>query len=145
MSPVGWWLGPWQFYPWLDADLSYDFWHDTGDTDTAVAMASTGADMVEDSAPQPWPNGSDPNGEQADDNAPAGWQATQLDTGSPALTLVYKTGQTEQVVNYVVSKSAVTVIDDHGVRSVALAELDVPAMARVNSAAGLELPKGLQP
>ena len=140
ISPFGWWLGPYQFYPWLDADLSADYWADTGDTDTAVAMASTGADMVADAPP--WPNGGDPNGEaaEADPDAPVGWQATQLDTGSPALTLVYKSGQTEQVVNYVVSRTAVTVIDDKGVRSVPVEDLDMVQMAKVNAQAGLALP-----
>lgn len=143
ISPLGWWLGPYQFYPWLDADLSYDYWHDTGDMDTAIATASTGADMVADAPP--FPNGGDPYAEQAeDDDAPANWTATQLDTGAPALTLVYKSGRTEQVANYVVSPSAVTVIDDSGVRSVPIADLDVMAMAKVNAQAGLTLPQALQ-
>lgn len=139
VSPLGWWLGPYQFYPWLDADLSYDYWHDTGDQDTAIAMASTGADMVSDAetgpeygaeAP-PWTNGGDPyavggNGEAqaAGADAPASWTATQVDTGAPALTLVYKSGHSEQVANYVVSRSAVTVIDSGGVRSIPVADLD---------------------
>jgi hypothetical protein len=148
IAPVGWWWGPYQFYPWLDADLSYDYWHDTGDTDTAIAMASAGADMMADSgsgAQPPWPNGGDPYAQdQPDADAPASWTATQLDTGAPALTLVYKTGKTEQVANYVVSRSAVTVIDDSGVRSVPVTELDLTAMAKANSQAGLQLPDGLR-
>jgi hypothetical protein len=154
ISPLGWWLGPYQFYPWLDADLSYDFWHDTGDTDDAIAMASTGANEVADAGtgyesgaePPPFPNGGDPYADAPPDpDAPVGWTATQVDTGAPALTLVYKSGHTEQVANYVVSRSAVTVIDAAGVRSVPVAELDVPAMAKINSQAGLQLPEGLQP
>jgi hypothetical protein len=151
ISPLGWWLGPYQFYPWLDADLSYDYWHDTGDQDTAIAMASTGANAVADSDPAPYPNGGDPYAtesgaqDQSDADAPANWTATQVDTGAPALTLVYKTGKTEQVANYVVSRSAVTVIDDTGVRSVPVADLDLTTMAKANSQAGLQLPEGLQP
>jgi hypothetical protein len=144
ISPLGWWLGPYQFYPWLDADLSYDYWHDTGDMDTAIATASAGADMVQDAPPPPWPGGQEAE-DGEDPNVPANWTATQLDSGSPALTLVYKTGQTEQVANYAVSRTAVTVIDDGGVRSVKIGDLDIPAMATVNAKAGLALPQGLQP
>ena len=145
---MGWWLGPWQFYPWLDADLSYDYWHDTGDEDTAIAMASTGANAVADAGPdsssgqQPYPNGGDPyaDSQASDADAPANWTATQVDTGAPALTLVYKTGKTEQVANYVISHTAVTVIDSGGVRKVPVAELDLAAMAKANAQSGLQMP-----
>jgi hypothetical protein len=46
--PYGGYFGPiynpYLFYPWLDADLSWDFWHNTGDSDDAIAAASVGAD-----------------------------------------------------------------------------------------------------
>lgn len=143
ISPLGWWLGPWQFYPWLDADLSWDFWHDTGDDNTSIAMASTGANMVEDAPPQG--NGADENEAevQADDD-PVHGTAMQIDSGAPALTLVYLSGQTELVSNYVVSRSAVTIIDGGGIRSVPVSALDLPAMAQINGQAGLALPAGLQ-
>jgi hypothetical protein len=143
VSPLGWWLGPYQYYPWLDADLSYDFWNDTGDSEDAIAAASTGANMVQDAEPQPWPSALAAEQDE-DPNAPVGWTASQLDSGSPALTLVYKNGTTEQVANYAVSPSAVTVLDSGGVRSVPVADLDVAAMARINAQAGLALPQALQ-
>lgn len=142
VSALGWWLGPWQFYPWLDADLSWDYWHDTGDDDTSIAMASTGANMVEDAPPQG--GGTDQNEEAAEDDPPLHGTATQLESGAPSLTLVYRSGQTEQVANYVVSKNGVTVVDAAGVRSVPVADLDVPGTIHANSQSGMQLPSSWQ-
>jgi hypothetical protein len=139
----GWWLGPWQFYPWLDADLSWDFWHDSGDQDDAIAMASTGADMVEDAPPQGG-GGDDSDAGAEGDDPPLHGTAMQLESAAPALTLVYRSGQTEQVANYVVSNSGVTVIDAGGVRSVPVADLDVAGTIHANAQSGMQLPSGWQ-
>jgi len=144
-SALGWWLGPWQFYPWLDADLGWDYWHDTGDDDTAIAMASTGANMVEDTPPQG--GGADENeadNEQESYDPPTHGTATQLESGAPSLTLVYRSGQTEQVANYVVSKNGVTVVDASGVRSVPVSDLDVPGTITANAQSGMQLPTSWQ-
>jgi hypothetical protein len=139
----GWWLGPWQFYPWLDADLSWDFWHDSGDQDDAIAMASTGADMVEDAPPQGG-GGDDSDAGAEGDDPPLHGTAMQLESAAPALTLVYRSGQTEQVANYVVSNSGVTVIDAGGVRSVPVGDLDVAGTVHANAQSGMQLPSGWQ-
>jgi hypothetical protein len=144
-SALGWWLGPWQFYPWLDADLSWDYWHDTGDDDTAIAMAATGADMVEDTPPQDGgADESEAEAEAADPDPPLHGTATQLESGAPSLTLVYRSGQTEQVANYVVSKNGVTVVDASGVRSVPVADLDVQGTINANAQSGMQLPSSWQ-
>lgn len=145
VSALGWWLGPWQFYPWLDADLSWDYWHDTGDDDTSIAMASTGANMVEDTPPQG--GGADENEAENEAEAydpPTHGTATQLESGAPSLTLVYRSGRTEQVANYVVSKNGVTVVDAGGVRSVPVADLDVPGTINANAQSGMQLPSSWQ-
>jgi hypothetical protein len=139
----GWWLGPWQFYPWLDADLSWDFWHDSGDQDDAIAMASTGADMVED-APSQGGGGDDSDAGGEGDDPPLHGSAVQLESSAPALTLVYRSGQTEQVANYVVSSSGVTVIDAGGVRSVPIGDLDVAGTVHANAQSGMQLPSSWQ-
>lgn len=139
-----WWLGPYQFYPWLDSGLSWDYWNDTGDDDDAIAMASTGADMVADAPPSGGgPDDGDADAGQ-DPDPPLHGTAMQLEGGAPSLTLVYRSGQTEQVANYVVSKTGVTVVDASGVRSVPVADLNVVGTIQANAQSGMQLPSSWQ-
>jgi hypothetical protein len=152
--PYGGYFGPiynpWLFYPWLDADLSWDFWHDTGDSDDAIAAASVGADAY--SAPQdqaaddassnvadnspPQSDGENDAQLQNDSDRPIG-SAVQADSSNPGMTLVYKNGEQQLIDNYVVSPSTIIITDRAGrITTIPTSALNIVATNQANAALG---------
>jgi hypothetical protein len=159
--PYGGYFGPvynpWLFYPWLDADLSWDYWHDTGDSNDAIAAASVGADAYGSAPPdggadatsdvaQPQSEEQNEAQMQADaqaqedaqyDSYRSGGSAVQGESTNPGMTLVFKNGQQQLIDNYVVSSSAVTITDRAGhITTIPTSALNIVATNQANAALG---------
>ena len=124
----GAWLTPWELgYPDYDNGLfaSDDASQAVGDSYVGAPQEPSPDDYADASAGYP------------DDTSPYPPEVVQP-RAEDAVTLIFKDGRpSQQIRNYMVTKTTLTVIDGHRLRELPVAELDVPATEAANRKMGV--------
>lgn len=129
----GYGYAPWLFYPWLDADLSYNLWHDSGDGSAAPAGNDSTYAEPDDSGADGYAGAAI----ESDPNAPTHAEAASMDSDRAPATLLFRDGRAPlRTNNYVVSPEGVVVSDSGNLRTIPLSDIDIARTNQINADAG---------